>query len=116
MQGEQAIKKGRDHGWLNKTWRLVWNGWTQLIKEINHHNYLYYTLDKPEISDAEYDQLYDELVALERETGVVLPNSPTQRVGGRAAGGIRAASPSGPPVEFGQGADRWMICTPGTIV
>lgn len=60
----------------------------ELIKEINHHNYLYYTLDKPEISDAEYDKLYDELVALERETGVVRPNSPTQRIGGPLAGGF----------------------------
>lgn len=52
-----------------------------LIEEINHHNYLYYTLDQPSLSDADYDKLYDRLVALERETGVTLPDSPTQRVG-----------------------------------
>jgi len=52
-----------------------------LIQEINRHNYLYYTLDKPEITDKEYDELYDRLVALERETGVVLPHSPTRRIG-----------------------------------
>lgn len=54
----------------------------QRIEQINQHNYHYYTLDQPVISDKEYDALYDELVALEKETGVVLPHSPTQRVGG----------------------------------
>lgn len=54
----------------------------ELIDEINRHNYLYYTLDKPELSDKEYDVIYDRLVALEKETGVIMPNSPTQRVGG----------------------------------
>ncbi|TDF93435.1 NAD-dependent DNA ligase LigA [Paenibacillus piri] len=52
-----------------------------LIEQINRHNYAYYTLDKPDISDAEWDKLYDRLAAMERETGIVLPNSPTQRVG-----------------------------------
>ncbi len=59
-----------------------------LIEEINKHNYYYYTLDKPVISDKEWDALYDELVALEKETGVVLPNSPTQRVGGELLKGF----------------------------
>ena len=52
-----------------------------LIAEINKHNYNYYTLLSPTISDAEYDKLYYKLVDLEKETGVVLPDSPTQRVG-----------------------------------
>jgi DNA ligase (NAD+) len=59
-----------------------------LIEEINKHNYLYYTLDQPAISDAEYDKLYDRLVALEKETGIVLPHSPTQRVGGELLKGF----------------------------
>lgn len=54
----------------------------RLIGEIDSHNYSYYTLDNPTVSDAEYDRLYDRLTELERDTGVVLPNSPTQRVGG----------------------------------
>lgn len=54
----------------------------ELVDEILVHNRNYYELDNPTISDKEYDQLYDELLALEEETGVVLPNSPTQRVGG----------------------------------
>ncbi len=53
----------------------------ELIEVINHHNYLYYTLDQPSISDKEYDQLYDRLVDLEQETGQVMPYSPTLRVG-----------------------------------
>ncbi|MEB3102384.1 NAD-dependent DNA ligase LigA [Ferviditalea candida] len=59
-----------------------------LIEEINKHNYYYYTLDQPVISDADYDILYDELVALEKETGVLLPESPTQRVGGELLKGF----------------------------
>lgn len=53
-----------------------------LIEEINKHNYNYYVLDNPTISDKEYDKLYYELVDLEKELGVVLTASPTQRVGG----------------------------------
>jgi len=54
----------------------------QLVAELNEHNRRYYTEDNPTISDREYDELYDELVRLERESGVVLPDSPTRRVGG----------------------------------
>ena len=53
----------------------------ELIREIEKHNYNYYVLDNPTISDGEYDKLYYSLVDLERETGVILPHSPTQRVG-----------------------------------
>lgn len=54
----------------------------QLIEKIDLYNYHYYTLDEPIVSDKEYDEVYYKLVDLENETGVVLPNSPTQRVGG----------------------------------
>ena len=60
----------------------------RLIEQIEYHNYRYYTLDDPVISDREYDELYDRLVALEKETGIVLPNSPTQRVGGELLSGF----------------------------
>ncbi len=54
----------------------------KLRDEINHHNYLYYVLDQPEISDAEYDKLLRRLEALEREhPELITPDSPTQRVG-----------------------------------
>lgn len=54
----------------------------ELIEIINELNYYYYTLDNPKVSDKEYDALYDELVRLEKETGIIRPYSPTQRVGG----------------------------------
>lgn len=51
---------------------------------IRHHDYQYYVLDSPEISDAEYDGLFRELETLEnRYPELVTPDSPTQRVGGR---------------------------------
>ena len=54
----------------------------KLKTEINHHNYRYYVLDSPEISDAEYDELMRELQELEAEYPRFLtPDSPTQRVG-----------------------------------
>ena len=52
-----------------------------LVEELNRHAYEYYTLDDPTISDREYDLLYDRLRFLEEETGVVLPASPSLRVG-----------------------------------
>ena len=53
-----------------------------LREEITRHNHLYYVLDQPEISDAEYDQLFDELVELERKhPELITLDSPTQRVG-----------------------------------
>ena len=54
----------------------------ELINIINELNYYYYTLDDPKVSDKEYDELFDELVQLEKETGIVREYSPTQRVGG----------------------------------
>lgn len=60
----------------------------QLIETLNQHNHSYYTLDEPTVSDAEYDGLYDELVALEKKLGITLPHSPTQRVGGEILTGF----------------------------
>ena len=54
----------------------------ELVKVLNKYAHEYYVLDNPTVSDKEYDKLYDELVALERETGEVLFDSPTKRVGG----------------------------------
>ena len=54
----------------------------ELRETINYHNYRYYVLDSPEISDAEYDELMKELRQLESEhPELVTPDSPTQRVG-----------------------------------
>jgi len=53
----------------------------ELITLIDKYNYAYYTLDESLISNKEWDDLYYELVALEKETGIILENSPTQKVG-----------------------------------
>ena len=55
---------------------------TELVKLLNRYAKEYYVLDEPTVSDYEYDRLYDELLKLEKESGVVLPDSPTKRVGG----------------------------------
>lgn len=54
----------------------------ELTKKLNEYAYHYYVLESPIVSDYDYDKLYDELVLLEEKTGVILNNSPTQRVGG----------------------------------
>lgn len=58
----------------------------ELCKEISRHNNLYYAQDRPEISDAEYDQLFRELLHLEeRHPVLVTPESPSQQVGAPSA-------------------------------
>jgi DNA ligase (NAD+) len=62
----------------------------ELRRLIEHHNYRYHVLDDPELSDAAYDALYDELTALEADhPELVTPDSPTQRVGAPPADGFR---------------------------
>ena len=57
-----------------------------LREQLHRHNYLYYTENRPEVSDAEYDRLWRELVALEEvHPELVTPDSPTQRPGGKVA-------------------------------
>ncbi len=60
----------------------------QLVAELNKYNYHYYTMDTPLVSDKEYDLLYDQLVQLEKDSGIMLPDSPTQRVGGELLRGF----------------------------
>ncbi len=70
------------------TKRIEW-----LRKEINRHNYLYYVLDKPEISDEEYDKLMQELISLEQQyPELITPDSPTQRVGAPPAEEFKSVS------------------------
>ena len=54
----------------------------ELVDILNRYAYEYYVLDDPSVSDREYDRLYDELKELEQESGEVLFDSPTRRVGG----------------------------------
>lgn len=58
---------------------------SELKERVNYHNERYHTLDKPEISDYDFDQMFNELLKLENEhEGLDLSDSPTQRVGGEA--------------------------------
>ncbi len=57
----------------------------ELTRLLSQYGDAYYAEDAPLISDAEYDALYDELLALERESGETLPASPTRRVGSAIA-------------------------------
>ena len=61
----------------------------QLAREIEQHNYNYYVLDDPKISDFEYDAMLNELIALEKQyPQYKSPNSPTARVGGEVSEGF----------------------------
>ena len=60
----------------------------QLVDVLNKWAHEYYVLDNPTVSDKEYDALYDELCALEKQSGVVYPDSPTKRVGGEPIKGF----------------------------
>jgi DNA ligase (NAD+) len=68
-----------------------------LREKLHHHEHLYYVLDQPEISDAEYDRMMRRLQELEAaRPDLVTPDSPTQRVGGKAREGfvkVRHSSP-----------------------
>jgi len=68
---------------------------------LRHHEYQYYVLDAPTISDAEYDTLMNELKALEADHPELLtPDSPTQRVGGRPAEGFQKVAHSRPMLSL----------------
>lgn len=61
-----------------------------LVREIRRHDHAYYVRAEPEIGDFQYDQLYSELLSLERQHPEwVTPESPTQRVGGTLLGGFQ---------------------------
>ena len=53
----------------------------ELVAYLNQAAHAYYVMDDPIISDMQYDKLYDELKLLEEKTGIILPDSPTVRVG-----------------------------------
>ena len=53
----------------------------KLVRRLNQYRHEYYNENSPSVSDATYDHLFDALQALEKETGIILSNSPTQNVG-----------------------------------
>ncbi len=60
----------------------------EMVDQLNKWAYEYYVLDNPSVADTEYDALYDQLVLTEKQTGVVLADSPTRRVGGEPLKGF----------------------------
>ena len=60
----------------------------EIIATLNKWSYDYYVLDNPVVSDKEWDKLYDELQELEKESGIVLPDSPSNKVGGEVLSGF----------------------------
>jgi len=72
-----------------------------LREKIRHHEYLYYVLDQPEISDAEFDRLMRELKDLEaKHPELLTPDSPTQRVGGKPREGFVKVPHSSPMLSL----------------
>jgi DNA ligase (NAD+) len=72
-----------------------------LREKIRHHEYRYYVLDQPEVSDAEFDKLMNELKKLEAEhPESITPDSPTQRVGGKPREGFVKAPHSSPMLSL----------------
>src|ERR1700743_1580452 len=72
-----------------------------LREQLRHHEYLYYVLDAPEITDAEYDALMRELKRLEEaHPELVTPDSPTQRVGGKPREGFVKVAHSRPMLSL----------------
>ena len=68
-----------------------------LREQIRHHEYRYYVLDDPELSDADFDRLMGELKKLEAEhPDLVTLDSPTQRVGGKPREGFVKVQHSSP--------------------
>lgn len=73
----------------------------KLRKELEHHEYRYYVLDQPEISDAAYDALMRELQGLEKaHPEIATPDSPTQRVGGLPREGFTKVAHSSPMLSL----------------
>ena len=72
-----------------------------LREKIRHHEYLYYVVDQPEISDAEFDELMRELKGLEAEhPDLITADSPTQRVGGKPREGFVKVPHSSPMLSL----------------
>src|SRR5579859_6192328 len=72
-----------------------------LREKIRHHEYRYYVLDQPEISDLDFDKLMQQLKGLEAENPVLItPDSPTQRVGGKPREGFVKVPHSSPMLSL----------------
>ena len=83
-----------------------------LRDELNRHNHLYHVLDQPEISDAQYDALMRELRSLEeKHPELIVPDSPTQRVGEQPAEGFREVQHPQPMLSLANAFDDEELLT-----
>ncbi len=77
------------------------NKHAELCLQLHHHNYLYHSLNTPQISDTEYDQLMRQLLEIERDLPeLVNPNSPSQRVGSSPESGFRQIAHNRPMLSL----------------
>ena len=77
-----------------------------LTNQLNRYRHEYYNLSAPSVSDQVYDSLFDELAALERQTGIVMGNSPTQTVGYPTVSALEKTTHTVPPPLSGQDQER----------
>jgi len=78
----------------------------ELVSKLNEASKAYYALDREIMSNYEYDKLYDELVELERETGVILSDSPTVKVGYEAVEELPKERHESPMLSLGKTKSR----------
>ena len=79
----------------------------KLREELRHHEHLYYVMDAPVLTDAQYDGLMNQLKALEAEhPELVTADSPTQRVGGKPADGFKKVAHSRPMLSLDNAYDE----------
>ncbi len=74
---------------MNEKKEIIIQRMQELIEKINKANYSYYVLDNPIMADKEWDKMYYELLDLEKESGIVLQNSPSKKVGGDVLDGFK---------------------------
>lgn len=81
----------------------------ELVEILNEANHAYYNEDIEIMSNYEYDMLYDELSQLETETGIIFPNSPTQRAGYEVVSKLKKVEHKHPALSLDKTKDRYSL-------
>jgi len=98
------LKRKKSDTSVNGQPRSVADRIAELREAIRHHDHLYHVLDKPEVSDSEYDRVYRELKQLEEDNPeLITPDSPTQRVSGRLRPGFSDVEHTAPMLSLDSG-------------